>query len=232
MPAAARSYHPRMKAFACAVALLVSCADGRASSAELRASAGRLEAAGAGVYRVDVPGMRAEAPGDEGRRAELAFVYRGPTTRDVPLASGELRRQIGLKLRAADTCNLVYVMWHVEPKPGIAVSVKRNPGMHTHAECGARGYLNVRPESRAELPPVRAGERHLLAADLEGDILSVWADGTLAWRGALPPEARALRGPAGVRSDNGVFELALRIAREPPAAGPPVTRPTAGGRAR
>src|SRR5262249_16626549 len=47
--------------------------------------------------------------------AEIRFRYRGPTQISKRLASGELRRQIGLKLRAEDTCNLIYAMWHIEP---------------------------------------------------------------------------------------------------------------------
>ncbi|MEA2752645.1 MAG: hypothetical protein QOI41_6788, partial [Myxococcales bacterium] len=69
-------------------------------------------------------GVRAVIAGDRSRAAELAFVYRGPSVSTAPLANGELRRQIGLKLRAQDTCNVVYVMWHVERSPGAFVSVR------------------------------------------------------------------------------------------------------------
>ena len=34
------------------------------------------------------------------------------------------------KLRAEDACNLVYVMWRIEPQSRLVVSVKRNPGQH------------------------------------------------------------------------------------------------------
>ena len=30
----------------------------------------------------------------------------------------DARRQVGLKLRARDGCNVVYVMWRIEPKAG------------------------------------------------------------------------------------------------------------------
>ena len=99
--------------------------------------------------------MRALAPGSTGDAAELAFVYRGPSREETRLASGELRRQIGLKLRARDTCNVVYVMWQLEPEPRILVSMKRNPGLSTHAGCGAGGYVTLEP--RARVSTWRAG---------------------------------------------------------------------------
>jgi hypothetical protein len=45
--------------------------------------------------------------------AELRFQYLGPSADSKPLASGTLRRQIGLKLKAEDGCNLIYAMWHI-----------------------------------------------------------------------------------------------------------------------
>lgn len=173
----------------------------------LRVSAGRVEPVGASLS-VRGGGMRAEVRGRGGRSAELAFVYLGPGDHDVPLANGELRRQIGLKLLAEDTCNVIYVMWHLEPDAGVRVSVKRNPGMSTHAECGDRGYVNVAP-ARGERVVAAPGARHVLRAELVGRTLRVDADGVRAWEGALPPEADALSGPAGVRSDNGAFVFEL-----------------------
>ena len=41
---------------------------------------------------------------------------------------GELRRQFGLKLRAQDACNLVYVMWRIEPASKLVVSIKCRTG--------------------------------------------------------------------------------------------------------
>ena len=46
--------------------------------------------------------------------AEVHFKYLGPSQDSRPLASGDLRRQIGLKLRAQDSCNLIYAMWRIE----------------------------------------------------------------------------------------------------------------------
>jgi len=172
-------------------------------------------------FRVNAGGMRAVIAGDQSLAAEVAFTYRGPSTRAEPLANGELRRQIGLKLRAQDTCNVVYVMWHIEPKPGIAVSVKRNANASSHDECGAGGYINVRPRTSAAAPviasasepPSDAGAalQHTLRADVVGSDLRVTADGTLVWLGRLPPEAFEIDGPTGIRTDNGIFDAELRV---------------------
>jgi hypothetical protein len=144
---------------------------------------------------------------------EASFVYEGPSAHDVPLASGELRRQVGLKLRARDTCNVVYVMWHIEPTSGLHVAVKTSPGQSRHEECGDRGYVTVKPsEWTRDLRPIRAGERRTLSASIEGTSLRVSVDGVLAWTGTLPAEAFAFDGPAGIRTDNGTFSMDLRAA--------------------
>jgi hypothetical protein len=142
--------------------------------------------------------------------AALSFCYRGPSQTAEPLASGELRRQIGLKLRAENTCNVVYVMWHVAPTSGVHVSVKWNPNLHAHSECGDRGYINL-PGPSTAIPAIREGEKHSLEARIDGDVLQVKADGALAWEGHLPPEAFAFDGPVGIRSDNGDFDAELRV---------------------
>ena len=140
----------------------------------------------------------------------------------APLANGELRRQIGLKLRAMNTCNVVYVMWHVDPSPGVFVSVKRNLGASTHEQCGARGYDNIPPEESAKAAPLDRDRPHVLRADLEGSSLRVTADGVVVWRGHLPIEVFAIDGPAGIRSDNGTFDFELRV---PGGARPPAPCP-------
>jgi len=138
--------------------------------------------------------------------AEIRFQYLGPSQDLKPLASGELRRQIGLKLRAQDTCNLIYAMWRIEPEGTVAVSIKRNAALHTHEQCGARGYINFKPQERTPLP-IRPGEAHALKAELHGHDLTVTADGTVAWQGSLGSAAALPVGPVGFRTDNGRFVL-------------------------
>jgi hypothetical protein len=154
---------------------------------------------------VDAPTFRAVSRESTGDAASLAFTTHGETSTTRELASGQLRRQLGLKLRAADGCNLVYVMWRLDPKPMLEVSVKSNPGKHDSKECGANGYIKVKPTRSVR--DLRAGEPHELRAEIAGDELTASIDGTVVWHGELPDEARALTGPAGIRSDNLAFEI-------------------------
>jgi len=182
-----------------------------------------------GRFAVATPSSRAVVTAAAGsaadQSAEIRFRYLGPTATSKPLASGELRRQIGLKLRAQDTCNLVYAMWHIEPDAALAVSIKHNAGKNTHAQCGAGGYVNFREPDRIAPPPIRLGETHALRAALHGHDLTVTADGKLAWQGTFPDELLPLGGPPGFRTDNARFELEYftdSIARSlPPAVRPP-----------
>jgi hypothetical protein len=141
---------------------------------------------------------------------EAKLVYLGASAVSAPLASGELRRQFGFKLRAKDGCNVVYAMWHVEPDAGIHVSVKSNPD--AGADCGDRGYENVTASSaRGDLPPLAVNQKRTLTARIVGGELEVDVDGAAAWRGTLPPQAFAFDGPVGIRSDNGQFNVTLRV---------------------
>src|SRR5690606_21988292 len=108
-------------------------------------TSGEIESVTDGGFSNRSPTLRAWLGRSPRSAAELDFVYHGPTASDAPLASGELRRQIGLELRAQDSCNVLYVMWHISPEPGLVVSVKSNPGQTRHAECGARGYSFLQP---------------------------------------------------------------------------------------
>jgi len=162
------------------------------------------------------PTVRAFAldPTASGDAAELAFTYRGDSQAGRALANGQLRRQVGLKLRAANGCNVVYVMWRLDPRPKLEISVKSNPGKRTHDECGADGYIKVRPQQASRVAAFERGQPHLLRAEIVGDALTAWVDGKVAWHGILPPEARALVGPAGLRSDNvALDDVALSAAR-------------------
>ena len=75
--------------------------------------------------------------------------------------------------------------------------------------CGRQGV--------ALLELIRPGEPHTLRAelDVESATLRVVADGVAAWEGLLPRTALDFDGPAGIRSDNGEFDFAVRV---PPAS--------------
>ena len=181
----------------------------QAPLAAWRVSAGKLELGPDATLLIADGSVRAELS----RRADTAtleFIYRGPVAHPEPLASGELRRQIGMKLRAHDTCNVVYVMWHLEPRPGIEVAVKSNPGLHAHADCGDHGYTFVAPQHASPVASIIPDTWHTLSATLHGPTLEVSADGALAWQGRLPSAAFTFDGPVGLRSDNGRFRFRFK----------------------
>jgi hypothetical protein len=154
---------------------------------------------------INVPTFRGVAVGTSGEAAGIDFIYRGRSSTERALASGQLRRQIGLKLRAANGCNLVYAMWRFDPRPLLEVSVKINPGARTHSECGARGYTKLRPNA---VSAPRVGQRHSISAMITGNELRAWIDGQLAWQSSLPYEAKSITGPSGIRSDNVAYDIA------------------------
>lgn len=158
--------------------------------------------------RVEAPTFRAVLPGHSGDAASIRFVVRGPTATSRALASGSNRRQLGLKLRARDGCNLLYVMWRLYPKPKLDVSIKLNPGARTHRDCGVHGYTTIEPTRIGVLPDLAPGTQHELRAEIRDDGIVAWIDGRVMWRGPMPAEAHDLSGPAGVRSDNLAYELA------------------------
>jgi hypothetical protein len=202
--------------------LLLLAACGTSTQAAPERTAGKLElikdplcvtkgAAQVGG-EVTAPATRAVALGSSGDAAAMTFVYRGHTKDVKVLASGQERRQLGLKLRAANGCNLVYVMWRTDKgkAPKVDVSVKLNPGSRSHADCGAGGYTKIKPTRDAKLslvPVFAAGDTHTLRAAIAGDQLRAWIDDKLVWQGTLPDGARDLVGPAGIRSDNLAFDL-------------------------
>ncbi len=190
----------------------------RVDRKELCVTNGAVSALPNGRLAIDTPSSRAVVRFATAQTAEIRFRYLGPSKGSKPLASGELRRQIGLKLRAQDSCNLVYAMWHIEPDSRIAVSVKRNPGQHTHKECGARGYLNIRPRAGVAPPRMRPGESHVLRADLVGTHLTVAADRKVVWEGNVGDGIYAFDGPVGFRTDNAGFELELFAGAPSPRA--------------
>jgi len=192
------------------VLLAAACATAEATPVKLAAigsesmcvTKGRIAS-----QRITEPTVRAVAVTSSGDGAALTFVFRGDSARTRELANGDARRQLGLKLRAANGCNLVYVMWRLDPHPRLEVSVKWNPGMATHKECGAEGYTKIKPARHAPVPALVAGASHTLHAEIAGDVLAAWIDGSLAWVGELPDDARDMTGPAGIRSDNVAFDI-------------------------
>jgi hypothetical protein len=155
-----------------------------------------------------------------GGAAELKFVYRGPSKEVSRLGSGKVFRQLGLKLDAQDGCNVVYVMWRIEPASGVEVLVKQNPGQSVHSQCGNRGYRKVKPALSRPLPAVAAGASHSLQAELVGSLLRARVDGAVVLEAEVGDLGFA--GPAGFRTDNVEAELELLAA--PADSAVPCTR--------
>lgn len=184
--------------------------------ADLEVTSGAISPAGKTTLRTRDAEMRAVVRdgGRHANRARLRFKLLGDSQTTKPLGSGLVRRQIGLKVNAADPCNLVYVMWRAYPDRAIEISTKRNPGQTTSAQCGNRGYTDV-----AVIPrPAAPNATHTLEVRTRrvadgGLVVAVYADARLARRVTLGPElASGLEGPVGVRSDNGdyLFRLSTR----------------------
>lgn len=152
---------------------LISCGGGFSQAApgawlsinreNLCVTEGAIEKASGERLRVDVPKMRAYSTVATAQSAEVRFTYLGPTAKEARLGSGEMRGQFGLKLHAQDACNLVYAIWRIEPESKIVVSIKRNPAAHTSAECGNRGYQNIKPRKASAVPQLTPGSRTLCA---------------------------------------------------------------------
>jgi|SRR5271165_568767 len=175
---------------------------------------GAIEKGSGDRLRVDAPKMRAYATVATAQSVEMRFIYSGPTSKEARLGSGEMRRQFGLKLHALDACNLVYAIWRIEPESRLAVSVKRNPGAHSSAECGNRGYQNIRPRKASAVPRLTPGQSHTLRAEMKRDELRVFVDNHEVWQGSVGADAATLAGPVGMRSDNAQLEFDLK-ARKP-----------------
>ncbi len=179
------------------------------SRGDLCVTKGEIETGKGPHLRVSVPEMRAVVRHKTPPSASVAFTYRGPSHETKALGSGAVRRQIGLKLRAENSCNLVYAVWRIAPKVELVVSVKRNPGQSTHVQCGTRGYRNVRPQTSAPLPQLGPGEAHVMRADLDGTRLTVRVDGQQVWFGDLGEQVLQFDGPIGIRTDNAAFDFQL-----------------------
>jgi len=175
---------------------------------------GKIEDAGGRKLSVSVPKMRAFVSSPTVQEAEARFTYLGPAKDSIPLASGEMRRQFGLKLRAQDGCNLVYAMWRIEPEQELVVSVKSNPGMTQSSECDAHGYHTIKPTRDIHVPEIKEGQRYTLRAVIDSNNMRVYANNKLVWEGLLGAEALAFNGPVGVRTDNGRFDFEF-FAAEP-----------------
>jgi hypothetical protein len=194
------------------------------SRADLCVTEGAIEQLPGTRLSVDAAKMRAYLNIPTRQSVGAGLTYLGPTVTEARLGSGELRRQFGLKLRAQDACNLVYVMWRIQPAAKLVVSVKSNPLQHASSQCGNRGYRNIKPRRTGVFGDLSPGEPRSLRAEMRDAELSVFVDNSLVWEGSLGSEVLGFDGPIGVRSDNARLVLELRAgaplaatAQHPPA---------------
>jgi hypothetical protein len=184
--------------------------DSPVSKAELCVTEGALDESGGALLAVESAKMRAYLNRPTRQLIEARFTYLGPTAAAARLGSGELRSQFGLKLRAADACNLIYAMWRFEPESKLVVSVKANPLEHSSAECGNRGYRNTKPRLSSRFPPAQPGQTRTLRAELNGEQMQVFVDQSLVWEGPVDAKSRVMEGPVGMRSDNARLRIELK----------------------
>lgn len=195
-------------ALLCAAA--VQGADGpdvAASKKDLCVTNGKVKADAAGQWEVDSSSSRFVVKNVDDNYASVRFEYLGPTQDVSLLESGTLRRQVGLKLKAEDSCNLVYVMWRIEPETDIEVLVKRNAGKSSHAACGVKGYKAIPAKFEKPVAKIETGKPRTLAAGFENGNLVVRIDGDVVWKGDPGPAARSMTGYAGFRTDNARVRL-------------------------
>ena len=191
----------------------------------LNVTKGSVSETASGFLTITRPTVRAVEKSGKAKSAKLRVRYRGPTSETVPLKNGSIRRQIGLKMKAMDTCNLLYVMWEIEPKEKLKVQVKRNPGKKYHKECGTDNYFKQVPyvnqdDSSHGFPSAKDQRSHILEADLfpvgeKGYDLHIYIDGKQVWQNTIPQSLlQGIDGHAGIRTDNGSFIFKLFTGRK------------------
>lgn len=175
------------------------------------------------MLSVAAPKMRAYLNALTLQLIEARFPYLGATRDEVRLGSGALRQQFGLKLRAQDACNVIYALWCFAPESRLVVSVKSNAGQYSSAQCGNRGYRNIKPRRGTPVPVLRVGNAHTLRAEMNGAEMKVLVDNSLVWDGLLGQDAFAFDGPVGIRSDNVRLQMQIRtgpLVRAQPGGAP------------
>ena len=176
--------------------------------AEVHVTSGEVNKGKGNKLLIEAGKVRGVSEDSTEHTAEMRFRWLGATEETTALGSGAVRQQAGLKLRAADGCNLIYVMWRFEPESQIVVSYKRNEGMTVHKECGNGGYTNLK---YVDVPQVQVGEEHVLKATNDGQHVTVWADGEQIWDGDMGETVLEFDGHPGFRTDNARLEMELSV---------------------
>ncbi len=167
-----------------------------------------------GEISITNPTIRATAPQVVEQHAKVIFTYQGPSESTAPLANGEERRQVALKLLAQDLCNTLYVSWQFAPNQRLEVLEKYNNGKANFENCGADGYTVIKPAESVTVPAVAEGQTHTLEAQIDAqNMLNVWADGKEVWQGSVESVMKKMKGPVGLRTDNAKLKLKFFAAK-------------------
>lgn len=156
---------------------------------------------------IDHPTVRAVIPGSSGLTIATEGIYHGPSSTLAPLSSGEVRQQVGVKLLAQNGCNVLYAMMRLTGTLGLEISLKRNPGQTTSAQCGANGYTKLLFLDWAG-SLLEADSPFKLSAGLLNGMLTVNCEAPFVnpVQGSLQVNLSGypldFSGPAGIRTDN------------------------------
>lgn len=116
---------------------------------ELDVTSGSVAEQEPGYLSITEPVIRATMRTGTAPLACLQFRYFWPTLTRATSGSGIEYHQVGLKLRSNNPCNLMYVMWRIQPKEELIVLVKRNPRQSTVRNAGIGG---TQPSSANPFP--------------------------------------------------------------------------------
>ena len=193
----------RLILLSCLVLLIAPALRAQLQPTDFAVTSGKIEKAPGNRLTVNTGEVRASLKFQTPHSLTLKFTYLGPTAEVSRFANGGVVSQLGIRLRAQDYCNTIFVAWRFAPLQRILVSVRRNAGMTTRAECMDKGNINnIKPRVFAPLPPVRPNEPHTLTASMDGSKLTVAADGKIVWQRDLGPVVLEFNGPVGLLSDN------------------------------
>ena len=217
-----------LRSHAVALCLLAACSPQHAASAggstvqvgDLCVTEGTLETSSNGRLSVNVSKIALLRESRDVRHGGAAIHLSGPTAATSALGSGAVRTQFGLKLRAQDACNLVYVMWRVQPVSELVVSLKSNPGRARVRNARTTAIKTSSRKPAGRFPSLAPGNSHKLRGEIQEQELRAYVDDKLVWRGLLNSTAVNLRGPVGMRTDNAHLEFNL-VANSTPASGSP-----------
>jgi hypothetical protein len=181
---------------------------------ELEVNSGPITESAPGRLSVTEAIIRATVPVAIANVASIQFRYLGQVDHPQPDQSGHVLNQIGLMLRAANPCNLIYLMWGLPPREKLLLQVKLNPGSSQSSECHGNNYYNV---AECSFRGFVVGEMHELTAEVtEADDGSANVRAWIDWQEVLqatilPKYLTGIVGVPGLRSDNGKFDFRFSV---------------------